>query len=260
MNEIIECIKNNVTWIQSLMSIILTTIATIIGILTYKRAKMTLLQPVRSEVVKNQSKLLMDLLSFTKEEVDYLSLLRINVFYYLNEYGFKLKDKDKIIEYVEENKIGSIIVSDSNKLDSVEVLETFTEDLKDEEIEKNKKEKYENGKKGIIHIEQIYYDKKFYEYNKRLRSFIDNPFMPRKFIDILKEMNKQINYNSSTALKETLEKFLVEYIERYNKGKTNFNMYGLYNSYHRRFINSNECIIKLREETRQYLYVDYEWK
>lgn len=260
MDEVIEYIKNNITWIQSLMSIILTSIATIIGILTYKRAKMTILQPVRSEIVKNQSKLLMDLLNFTKEEVDYLSLLRINVYNYLDEYGFIFEDKKRIINYIEANKIGSIIISDSNKLNSVEVLETFTEDLKAEDIEKNKKERYENGKKGIIKIEQIYYDKKFYEYNEKLKAFIDNPFMPKKFIDILKEMNKQINYNSGIVLKETLENFLIEYIERYKQGKTNFNIYGLYNSYHRKFINSNECIAKLREETRQYLYVDYEWK
>lgn len=260
MNEIIIFIKDNITWIQSFFSIIFTFVATIVGILTYRRAKTTILQPIRSEVIKKQTELLSKLLKFTNEDVDYMSILRINVYSYLQEYGFVFKEDKIIRENIEANKVGSIIFSNKDKLETVEVLETFSEDLTQEEIEKNKKEKYDLAKQGIINIEQIWYDRKFAEYNEKLDLFINDPFMPKKFIGILREMDKNISFNIGPILKETLEEFFREYIGRTKEGKLNFNIYGLYNTYHRKFAENDECIKRLREETRKLLYIDYEWK
>ena len=52
----------------------------------------------------------------------------------------------------------------------------------------------------------------------------------------------------------------MQYFVRYKEGKSNFNMYGIYNVYHRKIIDSNKYIEKLEEEIREYLYIDYEWK
>lgn len=41
MIEILQFIKNNIVWVQSFMSIVFTFAATVVSILTYKRAKAT---------------------------------------------------------------------------------------------------------------------------------------------------------------------------------------------------------------------------
>ena len=55
--------------------IIFTLIATIIAVLTYKRAKSTVLQPIRNETIKKQAVLLEEILNFIKLDVDYYELL-----------------------------------------------------------------------------------------------------------------------------------------------------------------------------------------
>lgn len=261
MNSIIVFLKENISYIQDFMEILFTGIATIIGVLTYKRAKNTILQPIRNEVIKEQAKILKELLEFTNQEIDYLSLLQLNVYIYLEEYGFVMKSNKEFIKKIKEDRCGSrIITNNSEQLKCVEVLEPFSDDLTIEEIENAKKEKYLEAKKGIVNIEQIYFNNNFYEYNKKLDFFINNPFMPKKFITILKEIKNKVNYNSGIILKEVLENFFTEYIERVQDGKKGFNIYGLYNAYHRKFVNTGECVQNIREETRKYLFIDYEWK
>ena len=56
MTGILQFIKNNIAWVQSFLSIIFTFVATVVSILTYKRAKATVLQPIRNEVIKNKQR------------------------------------------------------------------------------------------------------------------------------------------------------------------------------------------------------------
>lgn len=89
--------------------------------------------------------------------------------------------------------------------------------------------------------------KNFYEYINKLNSFIEKTFIPKKFILILRELRRQIDYNSGGILVESLEEFFKEYFARYKEGKSNFNMYGIYNMYHRKLVENNKCIEKLEE-------------
>lgn len=140
MNSIIVFLKENISYIQDFMEILFTGIATIIGVLTYKRAKNTILQPIRNEVIKEQAKILKELLEFTNQEIDYLSLLQLNVYIYLEEYGFVMKSNKEFIKKIKEDRCGSrIITNNSEQLKCVEVLEPFSDDLTIEEIENAKK-------------------------------------------------------------------------------------------------------------------------
>lgn len=260
MTEILQFIKNNIAWVQSFMSIIFTFAATVVSILTYKRAKSTVLQPIRNEVIKKQAEILQDLLKFLRSEIDYFSILSMNVILYLDELGFVLKNHEETIKNVRKQTCGSRIVTKNEKIDFVEVLEPFSKDLTDEQIRKNRESKYKKAKNGNIEIEQVYMSKNFYEYINKLNSFIENPFIPKKFIIILKELKRQIDYNSGGILVESLEEFFKEYFVRYKEGKSNFNIYGIYNMYHRKLVENNKCIEKLEDEIREYLYIDYEWK
>ena len=53
----LEFLKSNISWIKDVFVVVLTSVATVIAILTYLRAKETILQPVRTEVIKRQTEI-----------------------------------------------------------------------------------------------------------------------------------------------------------------------------------------------------------
>lgn len=60
----LEIIKTNIGWIRDMSWIIFTCVATVTTILTYIRAKETILQPVRAEVIKRQTEIMAKILEF----------------------------------------------------------------------------------------------------------------------------------------------------------------------------------------------------
>ena len=63
METIISYIKDNIPWIKDIFTLILVATATIISIFTYRRARATILQPIRNEVIKKQIDRQMDRLA-----------------------------------------------------------------------------------------------------------------------------------------------------------------------------------------------------
>ena len=92
--EIVEFLKINSSWIKDLFTIIFAGTATILAILTYRRAKATILQPKRIEVTKKQTEILSNFLTIISDNhnsidnaLDYIGLFSYNVDLILREYG-----------------------------------------------------------------------------------------------------------------------------------------------------------------------------
>ena len=90
----LEFLKLNISWIKDIATLLFAGTATIIGILTYLKAKKTLLQPIRTETIKKQSELLTSFLKFLKQNdqsfekgLDYVNLVHVNVLASLRDYG-----------------------------------------------------------------------------------------------------------------------------------------------------------------------------
>lgn len=259
-SNIYNFILTNVVWIKDVLWIIFTLIATIIAVLTYKRAKSTVLQPIRNETIKKQAVLLEEILNFIKLDVDYYELLELNVLQFLIDYGFVLKNQKEIKEMLKNRRCGQRIVSQKENLEFIEILQPFSKELSEKEINNYKEENFKKAKNGDIDIEMIYISKKFIEYMNQLNSFIENPFLPTRFQKILLQMKHNINFNTSVNIKKVLEDFFKEYFERYDKGEKDFNMPGIYNTYNHILLSNKSNISILYKEIRNYLFIDYEWK
>ncbi|MHA1337278.1 MAG: hypothetical protein ACTSPW_16305, partial [Promethearchaeota archaeon] len=204
VDNIIFYVKNNISWIKDIFTIIFTFTAIIISILTYRRARATVLQPIRNEVIKKQSKILSELLSFLYEYdnsiengLDYLGLITINTFLSLKELGFIFKGDEKIIENLKDNVKGWIPCGESKILKDVKIIGIFDDDIKKNEKDFNdtRKERYENAKKGIIEINKIYLTNQYNKFMKRWSYFSDSPFLPISIKNILKKISIEININ-----------------------------------------------------------------
>lgn len=130
----IEYIKENIIWLKDLFTLLFVGTGTVVAILTYRRARATILQPIRTEVIKKQSELLSKLLQTLNDNnqsfevgLDYLNLVQINVMLTLRDFGFVFKEHKELFEKIKEGTVGWTPCGRTNILKDVEIIGALTE-------------------------------------------------------------------------------------------------------------------------------------
>ena len=264
---------NNLETIKDILWIVFTFAATVVAILTYRRARFTLLQPLHTEVIKRQTDLLVELLDFLYDDgvnfyfkIDYMGIVACNSYLLLKEYGFILKD-DEIGKIVDENKGGMLILKESGTLSSIKLPSVFEkkpdEQSVQNEITAHSKEKYEKAQSGFADIECLYLTKQFSDCMKTLDHFIDNPFIPSSIQQLLVELRNDIFYNLKVIMKTTLEQFIIQLCNIGSKASENdplpIQHQAIYNSFQRKSRHHQPKIDRIRKITREYLMIDKKW-
>lgn len=268
----IDFFKENITWIKDFVMLLFAGTGTVITVLTYRRARATLLQPIRSEVIKKQSELLSQVLALCQsrdkidKHFDYFMITQLNVLLHLRDYGFLFKDHKQIFENLNEQLSGWLYCGESNIIKDVEVISAFSsakpvEEEHKELIETNRT-KYEDAKKGIVLIDKIYLTKIHKEYIEQMHLLTTNPFMPASIQNVLNQILLEVNYNLSVFLKETMVCFIKDYFKRgsENNNYPMFNESGVYNEFNHKRNNHKQTIEKLLKETRNYLRIEEPWE
>ncbi len=269
-NIIIKWIWNNLNAIKDILWIVFTLIATIITILTYRKARYTILQPLRTEVIKKQTELIIDIMNLFKSDndllnqLDYVNIICGNAYLLINEYGFILKNEIDIEDQkkLDEMFVGFKVVNNSQQLNDIEVIQAFNDKEKKNNISKEEiaKSKYENLQKGIIDIALIEITKNYKEFQNKIINILENPFLP---LEIKKSLEEIINIDNANfkIIKIVLEKFLLDLMEK-RKNKEEFSILpmGVYNNFNRQKLDNMEVINKLRNTAREYLMIDRKWK
>ena len=267
-----DWIEANMTTLKDLLWIVFTFIATLVAFLTYRRARFTLLQPLRTEVIKRQTDLLVELLDYLHDDgihfsfkLDYMGIVACNSYLLMKEYGFILKD-DEISKTVEKNISGLLILKESGPISSIELPSIFENEkskTKKEEVYARSEKKYKLAKQGVVELESIHMTKQFSECSQKLAQFINNPFMPSAIQKLLKELMEEINYNLKVAMRSTLEEFVVLLCDKSDdaneENPISIQHRAIYNNFQRRSKHHNAKIDKIRETTRMYLMVDKKW-
>ena len=129
---IISYIQDNIYWIKDIFTLILVATATVISILAYRRARATILQPIRNEVIKKQSLILSEVLAFLPKttfdkSLDYVGVASVNAYLALRDYGFVFKDQKEILDKVDKTICGWLFCGEGNVIKDVEVIGMFAE-------------------------------------------------------------------------------------------------------------------------------------
>ena len=265
-----DFIFGNLTEIRDILWIVFTFIATIIAILTYRRARFTILQPLRVEVIKRQTELLVDLLDYLEddtaslyEKIDYMGIIACNSYLLLKHYGFVLSN-NSTESSVMENLSGILILKESGMLKSVELPQTFNYSNKQQHELDNSRQDYELAKKGVVDLELLHLTKQHHSCMNKLNSFIKNTYMPRELQSILKKICDDISYNLRYPLKQELEKFIIELCSNHKdineENSIKIDHAAIYNFFQRKSKHSKEYIREIRKITREYLMIDKKWK
>ena len=259
-------LQENITWLKDFFTLIFAGTATVIAILTYIRARATILQPIRTEVIKKQSELLTRLLQNLKEAdsfekgLDYLNLVPINVMKTLEDYGFVFKGHDEMFKKLQQELSGYIYCGESKIMADVEVVGTFEKKTPTESTAAGS-DKFEKLKDGQVEIDKIYLSKRHTAFLGEVVDFADDPFMPGSIQKILKEVLNDVNNNLLIVLKGELESFMIKFNTDYlsNRDNLKFNPVGVYNEFNRTRVYHHATVARLKKEIRKYLRIDDTW-
>ncbi len=267
-----QWVISNISWIKDALWVVFTLIATIIAILTYRRARYTLLQPLRSEVVKRQTELLVELLEYISGPknniyfgIDYMGMIACNSYKLLELCDFVLVDEN-IGKTVAENIGGFMFLKTHGEINSfcipTDPFETNNEDISQRQLAYRKSVKEQIRSQGsIAELEGLYLTKKHAETLAELERFRDNPFMPKSIQNLLNQLLEDIQKNIRGPLFKELEKFIVrvDSMESDKEHPVNITYQAIYNDFLRHSKSHTKTINEITNSVREYLLVDAKW-
>lgn len=266
---IIEFIKSNISWIKDLFTILLTGTATTIAILTYIRAKATILQPMRTEVIKTQVKEITDILDFisrhdfsSKNLFDYYDLLRINLDVHLHD----LKTSDtssKFREELEEKIGGWVIFSEKAESKFVYVNGSYSDFINTLSLVGGSTVHniidYEINKLNVI-----FFTKTYLESYKIISKYVENPLLPKDMIKLLMKIKYDGKINLLLNLEESIINFCNQYRSLVKTNNLNYETEStlnrkIYYEFEQKRFKHDSDVLLLKGCIRLYLRIDDKW-
>ncbi len=218
---LIEWVKSNVVWIKDVFYILFTCAATLVAVLTYRKAKKTIFQPA---VVKRQTELIVELLDYLHTNTSglfmlevYYEIIECNLFYQLEEIGVgPTRDNNEVKERMSAIRNGWLIIKSDNvhKFEEIctpsdkaedENVKTYSETIEDiDDID-------DNGFTPSV----IYVTNAFQEIKAILAKYAIDPFMPKVLQNLLKQLSSDIDRNIRGAITLTITYSINEILRIY---------------------------------------------
>lgn len=268
----------NLTEAKDIVTILFYLVGSAIAILTYLRAKATILQPKRTEIIKKQTEIFSNFLSFVNENensidngFDYVNLFSDNVDLVLRDYGLIEIDPNsekyhemllKISGWIQflENDIEKFVFIKGN-------LGTYDELIfeKDQRARQKYYQKYLSENKFEVY--RIFYTTKYENFFKVLREFASNPFLPSDVQKTAKKIGNDLEENVHYKLRALLRRLVEEYynalIKKENSNpivlNEDFRHAFLYRIFEKERIKHESNLELLKEQIRKHLNIDEKW-
>ena len=262
--------------IKDIFWILFTLTTTVIAVLTYQRAKKTLLQPLRSEVIKRQTDTLVQLLDFLDgkdteiyELIDYAGIIYCNLYMFAEACGFFTEVKDmedeQFKQTMQDHIEGFIITKKDSSLASTAPHSPFEYPHRQSEKEKEQKQQERRVlyKNGVFDNEHLLLTKEFQQYKKEMDDFAHSPFVPSKIQKLLMDMQADVYYNITIYLQDEVHSFMQEMCSRMSKLTENkpiqFNPSAVIGNFFRVCKKHDATISQIRKCIREYLMIDSKW-
>jgi hypothetical protein len=195
-----QFIKNNIPTIKEIFQIIFFVVISIVTIITYKKAKRTLLQPIRTEVFKEQIKSFSELLNFfagkgeheLRQEIAFDKLFDANCCELFDNYASFFFDIEFDIETRPYSK--ALCPMGIVQAEALKLADEYTVPTDNEKIEKpdpNKKGEIWGSRKQLV----ICLPREHIESMKRLETIKDSPLIPKKCLELIEDFELTVSQN-----------------------------------------------------------------
>lgn len=267
----IEFIKDNISWLKDIFTLLFTGTATILTVLTYRRARATILQPKRTEVIKLQTQILTDFLAIILENnnsidncLDYTKIFIYNIDLALREFSLAdiVKLDNKHQEYL-ENVGGYIQFSETNPEDYFYVkgdIESYYQ------IFPEKSGNPPAIADNII-ISKIVLTNKHFNFFEKLKALNTNPFLPKDIQEVANQIGNNIKVNLHCNLRVIIQKLIQEITTSYNDDSSDkyelfseeFRYKSLYQVFELERNKHDKDFELLTTRIRKHLMIDEKW-
>jgi hypothetical protein len=257
--ETINFFKNNIEWLKDFFTLILAVVASVITILTYLKAKKTILQPLRTEVIKKQIEILSELLdSISNQEklfmsCDYFNIFDLNLKIYLLEIGFTNNALEETQDYLKGINSGSILCVDEDE--EIHAFSKLGNDPK-QTYKEYQEFRYNEAKNGTFKIQLVHYTKQYADFSTKLNDICNSPFIQNSIKIDLQILLKKNHINLSSFMKAKIEDSINNFV------KTNIGTINTHEHYNE-FSNVHEPLyehaIPIIKKRRNELKIDEKW-
>lgn len=199
---------NNLSNIRDILWIILTALATIVAVLTYRRARFTLLQPYKVEVIKRQTDLFIKLLEMFKPSAYFhlyidvsMETIDCNIFSIFADYGIEFEDNDNEMK----NVLGGFISQKEEAIEGFdEVYFDADEKTLKEKSEKKTIERINRLMTGQLDFDCFYIPKSYIKVLNEIHDLINNPILPQEIQQKLIKIKDEFVFNITVVLRDVI--------------------------------------------------------
>lgn len=245
MENAIQYFKENSNWIKDLFTLIFTGTATILAVLTYRRAKATVLQPKRTEVIKIQAQVLTDFLKSISENgnsinssLDYLSVMNCNVYFNMLKSGFAIEEEPEIYNSM-KSIIAGCYARFQNKSNITQLKGNLDELLSFVKMQET--------------TSLVVLTKQALDTINLIIELKNNPFIPDEINEIIDEIKNELTYNYFELMPSYCNP-----LTKITQNK-NSNFMSDFEEFDRKRKKHDESIEKLKQKIRQHLGINDKW-
>ncbi|MBY8961559.1 hypothetical protein KJK34_02220 [Flavobacterium sp. D11R37] len=248
MSNITTYLNNNIGWIKDICTILFTGIASTIAILTYRRAKATILQPKRTEIIKIQIQILTDFLKFISNDghnidtaIDYYNVFRYNLYLTLRSEELMNIDVDSDLYIEMNNNIAGWYDYSDKSLTGFEMIKgnLYEFDLLYSNVKNNR---------------TIIITKRSWQFILNLKDKSTNPFLTNDIVKILDGIGENMAHNFFNVIPQVIE------YEIFNiDTKKDYSIKSSVKRFENLRFKHAEDIKKLRMMIRKHLSIDDKW-
>lgn len=245
---VIDFVKSNSEWIKNAVIATCTLIGAVIAILTYNKAKVSILQ---SEVAKEQTKKLNEILSLLNGFKElylinlYYEILLCNLYEYAKQFGqeFYLSDSSGQEKKDGENNLKEL-------RDGWLILDISTESFFND-VHQEIKPSLSHPAKGFKRIDALYITRSYNDFATQMCKYADDPFLPKFVSANIIKILKEVESNLREPLAHELDIHL-DYLASSEFSQPIWPQ-AIFNQFNDKRIHHNKTIIKLINRLRRYL-------
>lgn len=259
MDSVIIFFKENIQWLKNLFTLFLALIASVISILTYLKAKKTVLQPLRSEVIKKQIELMSNLLEIISDQqkllfqCDYYNILDLNLKKYLLEIGYTNKSLQSTKKQINIQEAGGLLCVDDDE--EIHAFHKAGEKPK-KNYEEYQKLRFAEAKNGEFKIQLVYYTNQYSVFLVKLNNIYNSPFINKQIKLDLEIILNKCRINLIKKMKNTIEHSINDFVRSDDKS---INTEKYYNEFVIDSVPISDYIISIISKIRKLLKIDEKW-
>lgn len=187
----------------------LVLVLVVIALTAYRRQGWFSCQPIRSRTGE-----LLRLISASSQSeggIDYQGLCWINTMGWMIEYGFPVKDLERVTRGIGEKMGGFICVPGPTRtMYDLGIIQACLT------VDGWPKRRYQCGQPGAerLEIDRIFLTRKFVDYYAQLEDFANDPLLPESVLLALDDLRNEIRYNVRIALRQAIAESLARSVAR----------------------------------------------